>query len=145
MSKEKIEELLKKYWEGETSIEEERLIKQHFALGKENFGYNSEAEYFSKINDFREIEIVPIVKLNFLPPRTDRKKEKKSGFFKYISIAALIAITVLVSKFTYDQIRFKNNEAIEMAHSAEKDLMEISNSLNEGYQDHNVSIIENRQ
>ena len=61
-----------------------------------------------------------------------------------MGIAALVAIVMLVSKLSYDQIEQRNQEADEIARAAEKDLMNLANSLNEGYQDHNISIIEHQ-
>jgi hypothetical protein len=145
MSKNNIALLLAKYWEGNTSLAEEQVIKQYFAKAKEDDDTDGEAEYFRQLSHFRQIAIEPIAEpVDVLHKHRWSPKRKLVGMQKYMGIAALIAIVMLVSKLSYDQVERRNQDAAEIARAAEKDLMEISNSLNEGYSDQNISIIANK-
>lgn len=147
MNRNSIDELLRKFWEGETSLEEERILKQHFAEIEDFQSSKEEAEYFAQIAEFKEIEVDPIYKGHAVPFKADshERPKKRLRLIKPIGVAALLAVTLSIAKFSFDQIRLKKEqEFIKLVNDVEKDLVEISNSLNEGYQDPNVAIIEKR-
>jgi hypothetical protein len=52
-----IEALLEKYWEGETSIEEERLLKSYFASGEVAASLRSFAPFFQVLREEQAVEL----------------------------------------------------------------------------------------
>ena len=55
----KISELLEKYWDGETSIEEERYLKGYFASGEVAEAHQPFSSLFSVIRTEQEVEMAP--------------------------------------------------------------------------------------
>ena len=49
-----IEGLVDKYWKGETSLEEEKIVKEHF---KSNPALTNESNYFRALNQKKTIKI----------------------------------------------------------------------------------------
>lgn len=144
MNRNSIDELLRKFWEGETSLEEEQILKQHFADENDIQISKEEAEYFARIAEFKEIKVDPVYQGHAVPLIAGKPK-KRLRLIRPIGVAALLAVTIIGTKFSFDQIRSKKDqESIKLVKEVEKDLLGISNSLNEGYQDPNVSIMENQ-
>ncbi len=54
--KSQIENLLEKYWEGETTLEEERLLKKLLAKGE---GYGTEKAFFYGVEEISKLEETP--------------------------------------------------------------------------------------
>ena len=75
-----IENLKRKYWKAETTVEEERILK---AKGFKN--KDLESAYFSQLNDLKYVES----NITFSIP-----KKNKSILWKFSSIAATIVILI---------------------------------------------------
>lgn len=91
-----IDNLLKKYWEGETSLEEEKQIKQVLSSTDENI-LHSEKTMFSFFENEKKI------KFNGKLP-SKGSKVIKHNFIRSISIAASI-----VMLFAYGTLIYTNN------------------------------------
>jgi hypothetical protein len=53
-----IEALLEKYWEGETSLEEERLLKAYFASAEVDAGLRSFAPFFQVLKEEQAVQLL---------------------------------------------------------------------------------------
>ncbi len=76
-----IEKLIDKYWNGETSLEEERIVKDHF---KTNPALTNESNYFRALNQKKSIKF-------------DGQVVKKRRSTPWLSAAATIAIGVVTA------------------------------------------------
>ncbi len=116
-----LEELLDKYWKGETTVDEERRVKAHFAKAKD---ISPTGQYFKSIHQQQQV-------------KSEVSWKKKSNYTRF-SAAATIVIGLLVAFLTLENNR-KNTqfvvedprEAYEITRNA---LMMISGGLNEGKQ-----------
>lgn len=117
-----IDELIEKYWEGNTSLEEEKQIKAYF---KENPSLAPQGLYF------RDLEQKSKIRSNqkFANPG---KKTLKA----WMSVAATISIGVFVGLMVLRDAGQRNDFEIEDPQEAyeitKKALMMMSTSLNEG-------------
>ena len=113
-----IKKLLEKYWAGETTVQEEQLLKQHF---NESHNISPAGQYFKSLNEFKELK-----------PNLSFKQRNYSRF----TVAASIAIGIIVAVFVFRDAQSKDaflvedpQEALEITRNA---LMMVSSSLNEG-------------
>lgn len=116
-----IQDLLEKYWKGETSVEEERHIKSHFSSGKD---ISPTGQYFKSIDRQQQIQ-------------SNINWKKKSNLGRY-SAAATVVVGLFVAYLAYENTSQKPSfavedprEALEITRNA---LMMISTGLNEGKQ-----------
>ncbi len=113
-----IDKLLEKYWNGETSLEEEKVIKSHF---KSNPALNNESHYFRFLSKQQSVKYDG-------PKAVSRKKA-------WLSAAATITIGVITAALVFNDAR-KDPFAIEdpeKAFQATKEaLMMIGSELNQG-------------
>ncbi|MEQ9467106.1 MAG: hypothetical protein RLN88_06805 [Ekhidna sp.] len=121
-----IDKLLEKYWQGETSLEEEKVIKSHF---KSNPGLNNESHYF------RYLANQKLVKYEG-SSRISRKKAT------WLSAAATVTIGIITAALVFNDAK-KDPFAIEDPEKAlqatKEALMMISSELNQG-QDHTLEL-----
>ena len=112
-----IEELLAKYWNGETTLEEEKAIKAHFA---QNPSLSEDGKYFRMLAKNKEVSM----------PAKQRKKQPS-----WMSAAAVVLIGVATALFV---VQNQNNDpyaiedperALEMTRSL---LIMVGSELNEG-------------
>ena len=85
-----ITKILEKYWEGETTLKEEKLIKEHYSFDKSSSHNNSKSLF-----EFFEQEKLIEYKSNISIPK--KKKDGKLiqiSFIKKIAIAASIFLVV---------------------------------------------------
>ncbi|MEO9481816.1 MAG: hypothetical protein ABJG47_00130 [Ekhidna sp.] len=120
-----IDKLLEKYWNGETSLEEEKVIKSHF---KSNPALNNESHYF-----------------RFLTKQKSQKYEGSKVTSRkkaWLSAAATITIGVVTAALVFNDAK-KDPFAIddpEKAFQATRDaLMMIGSELNQG-QNHTMEL-----
>ena len=113
-----IKKLLEKYWAGETSVEEERVLKQHFS---ESHNISPEGQYFRSLKEFKSMK-----------SNVSFKQKDYSRF----TVAASIAIGIVVAVFVFRDAKSKDafvvedpQEALEITRNA---LMMVSSTLNEG-------------
>ncbi|MEM9328337.1 MAG: hypothetical protein AAGA85_21900 [Bacteroidota bacterium] len=114
-----MKELLEKYWRGETSLEEEREIKQHFA---EHPSLAPEGRYFQALSDQKK-------------QTADRVWKRPSSVARW-SVAASVAVGVMVAFLVMKDAENKQpfevedpQAALEITRNA---LMMVSSNLNEG-------------
>ena len=90
-----IENLLNKYWEAETSVEEERELRQYFELHPELADAN--VAYFLMLSKERDIE-APFI------PELPEATVVRPMWKRYASIAAAVALLItagtVISKYT---------------------------------------------
>ena len=118
-----IEKLKQKYWEGETSVEEERILKEHL---KEADSNDLGKVYFSEIKNLKSIES----NIQFTIPKT-----KKNIIWKLSSMAATIAILIALA-IGFNNYEEPNNFAVEDPQEAyeisRQALLLVSSKLNRG-------------
>lgn len=114
-----IELLISKYWEGETTIEEEKLIHAYF---RNNPSLSPEGKYFGAISKQKKISF----DVNWKP----------SSSYQKWSMAASISVGIMVAYFVFQDAKDKQpfavedpREALEITRNA---LMMVSTGLNEG-------------
>ncbi|MFV0419708.1 MAG: hypothetical protein ACK5KT_13385 [Dysgonomonas sp.] len=99
MNMKNIDELLEKYFEGETSIEEEKLLRNYFRQENIDEQHKIYAPLFNFFSEERkEIAI--------------EKKRKKTPLYTWIGIAASIALLIGVRAFFYAPIENGNTTSI---------------------------------
>ncbi|SNT36287.1 hypothetical protein SAMN05421640_3556 [Ekhidna lutea] len=120
-----IDKLLEKYWNGETSLEEEQVIKAHF---KSNPALTNEGHYFRYLAKQKEIRFSKAKGVN----------KKKA----WLSAAATITIGIITAVLVFNDAQ-KDPFAIEdpeKAFQATKEaLMMIGGQLQEG-QNHTLKL-----
>ena len=116
------EKLLEKYWTGETSIAEEKLIKEYF---KQNPELSMEGQYFR--NTVSEQSIIPAKAY---------KHPGKKRRLAWISVAAAILIGLMTLPFIFvnetAQEQFAVEDPAEALEITRTSLMMVSNGLNKG-------------
>ena len=117
-----ISSLLEKYWQGETSIAEEKLIKEYF---KKHPDLSIEGQYFGKTTSSRK----EVSAKAFEHPGRKRR-------LTWLSAAAAVLIILMSLPFIFnnetpqDQFAVDNpTEAFEITRAS---LMMVSNGLNKG-------------
>lgn len=117
----RIDELLAKYWNGETSLDEEEELKAHFS---KNPSLAPTGLYFRSLNKRAEVKTVK----NFQKPGRWFTKSR-------LSIAATIAIGVTVGAIILQDAgkrnEFEINDPEEAYRIAQTVLMKMSSNLNE--------------
>ncbi len=120
-----IDELLEKYWNGQTDLEEEKVIKSHF---KSNPGLNNESHYFRYLANEKSV--------TFDAPKGINKKRK------WISIAATVTIGVLTAALVFNDANkdpFAIDDPEKALQATREALMMISSELNQG-QNHTLQL-----
>ncbi len=119
-----MDDLLEKYWKGETSVAEERLIKAHFAKAKD---LSPTAQYFKSIDQQKQVKAEGV------------SWKRKSNYTRF-SAAATIIVGLLVAFLTIENNPKKTQYVVEIEDPQEayeitrNALMMISGGLNEGKQ-----------
>lgn len=67
MTHHEIQDLLDRYWEGETTLEEERRLRTYFASGAVDARFLSEAPYFQAVREEQALQAPPVVRQAPLP------------------------------------------------------------------------------
>lgn len=97
----KMDELVEKYWQGETSLEEEQLLQQHFKNNSAENGPEKALFTFfesEQANTYTKEVKMPKAKIRFLSP-------------KVMSIAASLAI-LLAALWTFNQYNQSSNQTV---------------------------------
>ncbi|MBV6645146.1 MAG: hypothetical protein KI790_06840 [Cyclobacteriaceae bacterium] len=115
-----IDRLLKKYWSGETTLEEEQIIKAHF---RKSEPITTESQYFQYLSELKQ------EKAN---PSRPFKIRSKSTWWQ---VAASLLIGITVALLVLDDARQQRQyvvddpqEALEITRQA---LLMVSNNLND--------------
>ncbi len=104
MNNSEIRHLLNKYWETETSLEEEKLLKQYFSSGN----VSEEFQEYSPLFDFYATELSRTSELNESSGISLLEKQKKSNVIHLrkaiigVAAAGLIAFSVFWMKSEVD-------------------------------------------
>ncbi len=112
-----IDKILERYWKGETSLDEEKKIKEHF---RSSPGLSKESGYFRTLKRQQRVAF-------------ETKKRGNTG--KWLPVAAIITIGILTALFILeesdnDPFAIENPEhALEVTKKA---LMMIGSEINEG-------------
>ncbi len=120
-----IDKLLEKYWNGETSLEEEKVIKSHF---KSNPALNNEGHYF-----------------RFLAKQKTQKYEGSKAISRkkaWLSAAATITIGVITAALVFNDAKkdpFAIDDPEKAFQATKKALMMIGSELNQG-QNHTLEL-----
>ena len=113
-----IEKLVEKYWNGDTTVEEERQIKAHFKAHPE---LNKESDYFRFIKNQQHV--------------TFESKAKRNKKRTWLSAAATVTVGLITAALVLQEST-KDPFAVEDPQRAleetRKALMLIGSSLNEG-------------
>lgn len=101
-----IENLLDKYWDGETSLEDERIIKQYLAQQKTE-GENPEHILFSGFNAASEVRLSnPSFDTNLQTAiLLSKKKQNHKRLFHILTYSAAASIILAVGLFNLNQKR----------------------------------------
>ena len=117
-----IKQLLEKYWEGETSLSEEKQIREYF---KQNPDLSPEGQYFRKTASSRKA----VSERVFMHPAKKRK-------LVWLSVAAAVLIAVMTLPFVFNhetiQDQFAVDNPTEAYEITKASLMMVSNGLNKG-------------
>ena len=131
MEKDKTALLLEKYWRAETTIEEEKLIKQYFETQELNDELIEDDKWFEAIKDFNSIE----------PNQVHFTDTQFKGNNKIIKLNLLLKIAASVALvfgmtflgFNYNQ-KLQAEKDLALQQKAEASLISISKTLNQGYE-----------
>lgn len=112
-----IEQLLEKYWNGATSVEDEQRIKMHFLTHP---AFSKESEYFRFLKKRQEIKL--------------EKKGNKNIMRTWFSAAAIVVgiITAVLVLRPVNQEPFAEEDPEKALEATKKVLMIVGASLNEG-------------
>lgn len=127
-----ISELLKKYWEGNTSIEEERKIKKFFR--EKSFNIPShEYEWLMLIS---EITGKDILYSKDIETSLHYKRPRLLRFNKFLKVAAIfvLAIGLVYVIYSYNRRQSEMAKEVRLSRKAEADLFAISQTLQQGMQ-----------
>jgi len=115
--------LLQKYWEGKTSVDEEKAIKNSFAKTSEK---SFEGLFFEELKKRKSVEGAP----TFVIP-----KQKTKLLWKLSSVAATIIILIALSIGFFnsnDNNKYAINDPKEAYEISQQALMMVSAKLNKG-------------
>lgn len=116
-----IDDLLEKYWKGETSLEEEKVIKSHF---KSNPALTEDGSYFRFLAKQKE-------------GTYEGSKAQPKSNKTWLSAAATITIGLVTALLVFNDAKkdpFAIDDPQEALEATRKALMMIGGELNEGQQ-----------
>jgi len=119
----RIDLLLKKYWSGETSIDEEAELKDHF---KENPAITTEGQYFRGLQKMKEID------------NTEFQHPSKSSQRTKWSVAAAVTVGLITAATVFQDAREQRQYVVDDPQEAyaitKKALLMVSSGIKEGKQ-----------
>ncbi len=131
MEKDKTALLLEKYWRAETTVEEEKLIKQYFETQELNDELIEDDKWFEAIKDFNSIEPNQV---HF----TDTQFKGNNKIVKLNLLLKIAASVAIVFGMTFLGINYNQKLQAEkdlaLQQKAEASLISISKTLNQGYE-----------
>ncbi|MFD2581369.1 hypothetical protein ACFSR6_02635 [Pedobacter vanadiisoli] len=127
MEKDKIEVLLEKYWNAETTLEEERMVKQYLESNDPEKRLMPEKEWFEALSDFKSIE-VKAVDFGVI---TDQPLVRRRLLANILKIAASILLVIAVSFWVISYRSAQVERDLALQKKVEADLFSISKTLNQ--------------
>jgi hypothetical protein len=130
MEKDEILVLLEKYWKAETTIQEEKAIKQFFAEHDITDVPETEAQWFVAFHEFQNIKhgVVDVKK------QVGEQPAKVLDISFLMKVAAILIagtfLTIWGISYNHNLQEIRNKD---MQQKAEASLMAISQALNQGY------------
>ena len=120
----RIDELLEKYWKGSTTLEEERIIKAHFAS---NPSIEENGKYFRFLNQEKK------VKMDVRPQR------RKNTSWLSAAAVTLVGIVTAYLVVQFDSDPYAIEDPREAFEQTKKVLMLVGTELNDG-QSHTLEL-----
>jgi len=114
-----IDELLEKYWNGETSLEEEQVIKTHF---KSSPSLTHEGHYFRYLSKQKKLKM-----------EESKKSSRKSK--TWVSAAATVTVGLITAMLVFNDANkdpFAEEDPVRAMEATRNALMMIGAGLNEG-------------
>lgn len=137
MDFEKIKELLDKYWEGETSLEEEGILRTYFS-GED---IDDSLSAYQSLFQFQALEKQRTAPSTIKLPTMQPQPRKKKNRWWLLSIAASVALVVSVSYWGMQNSSTEGEKTVladtyenpeEAYQEARTALLLIANKLNKG-------------
>ncbi len=113
-----IETLIEKYWNGETSLDEEQQLKMHF---KTHSALSKESEYFQFLKKEQQVKFDQKVRKN--------SKRTWLAVVATVAVGVLIAVQVLLQES--DKYPFAIDDPKQALEATKRTLMMIGSELNE--------------
>lgn len=113
-----IEQLIEKYWNGETTLDEEKRVKDHF---KSNPALSKESDYFRFLKKEQEVKF--------------ERKVKRNSKRTWLSAAATIAVGLITAVLVVQESNkdpFAIDDPEKALEETRRALMMIGSGLNEG-------------
>ncbi|MBB1647681.1 hypothetical protein [Sphingobacterium sp. UME9] len=141
-----VEYLMEKYWNGETTIDEEIMIKKYFSeMEVDDNSLAGMFKYYELLGEL-ETDITPVEEIKLFSLGTEPKVKKMINYATIAKIAAVLIIGVglyFTANYHYSGLQEKKEQ--EMAKEQfENDLKELSESLAMGKKEYQESIGELR-
>ena len=145
MEREQIKALLERYWEGETSLEEEKKLKQFFARPDVPEEWKQEAGFFQYLNAQKEKVALEDEEIIEMLEREPKKKDNQIRLYieNLAKIAAVILIVAVAVFFVREDYESKKEQLDPMISDTYEDpqkafeetkkaLMLVSRQFNKG-------------
>ncbi|MEP7267022.1 MAG: hypothetical protein ABI844_05300 [Saprospiraceae bacterium] len=114
-SKENIKSILDKYWAGESTLQEEKIIYQYFEDGQVDEAFKEVAPLFSYLKDERDIKIdLEEVVMRKISSSHTSGKILKLNWQRAIAIAASLLLVLSLGVSTYKYQISKRTELMTM-------------------------------
>ncbi|WP_293312401.1 hypothetical protein [Pedobacter sp. UBA5917] len=127
MEKDKIEALLEKYWNAETTLEEERVVKQYLESNDPEEKLMPEKEWFGAVSDFKSLE----GKTVGFSAAIDKPLIKRMPLAVVLKIAASILLVIAASFWLVSYRSALAERDLALQKKVEADLFSISKTLNQ--------------
>jgi hypothetical protein len=114
---ERIEQLLDKYWEGESSLEEERELR---SLLQQAEGFEAEKAFFGEVSSLQKQETPAF-----------RNPAAKSGRWERLKIAAVLAVFLSVTAIVFQFQKYQAQQERQQEAMAYAQVMEAFALINE--------------
>ncbi|MDN5285999.1 MAG: hypothetical protein JWR38_2273 [Mucilaginibacter sp.] len=135
MKPDEVRVLLDRYYHAETTITEEKTLKEYFA--QHDLPDFEDQDLFKVISEFKNIshEVVSFT-------GTSQTSSQKKAWIKMLPrVAAVLVLGSLITVLSVSYIRHEQaNRELELQQKSEADLLALSKILNDGYNDMNKSV-----
>jgi hypothetical protein len=126
MERSEIDQLLQKYWSGETSLTEEKILKQYFSSEQLNSD-PLDQEWFASIVNFQSVKVN---KSDFQIPEPPYYRMNKL-YNMIIKTAAVLICVFGLFWYVYYNKKIQSQQELVLRKKAEADLLFMSQMINE--------------